>query len=325
MASVPLLAGQQTGSVFSSPFSHHAAVSWVNSSQPPFPAVTTSTVCTGGAQLDGILHNLSNQTGPALSPAGLVLSPAAEPFPQKLVDKIRSGQFVDMKELLADNMSLVNQLEAVQGLSPIHLLGARRPRLREISSLSAWCYSFLGYMAIRTSDPATRDQLAYARLLIREAHLHGGLGWLDYDRAFRQQAAADVSMQWNALVPGLQASTILGQRTGQGTFYTLCREVDHSRAQCALACLQPVSTGTPADPRPSSIRRRPETALNICISWNRGACIFPGQCSYRHMCATCQLSHKAKDCPQTPDGSAYKLRPGTPRQRNPIAAQPFRQ
>ena len=42
--------------------------------------------------------------GPALSPAGLVLSPAAEPFPQKLVDKIRSGQFVDMKELLADNV-----------------------------------------------------------------------------------------------------------------------------------------------------------------------------------------------------------------------------
>ena len=312
----------QSGSAFSSPFSHHAAVSWVNSSQPTLPAVTTSTAGAGGAQLDGILHNRPSQMGLALPPAGLVLSPAAEPFPQKLVDKIRSGQFVDMKELLADNMSLINQLEAVPGLSPTQLLGARRPRLREISSLSTWCYSFLGYVAIRTSDPATRDQLAYARLLIREAHRHGGLGWLDYDRAFRQQAAADISMRWNTLAPGLQASTILGQRTGQGMFCTLCREVDHSRAQCALACLQPVNMGPPADPRLSSTRRRPETALNICISWNRGACIFPGQCSYRHVCATCQLPHKAKDCPQTPDGSAYKLRQGAPRPRNSTTALP---
>ena len=37
----------------------------------------------------------------------------------------------------------------------------------------------------------TRDQLAYARLSIREALQHGGIGWLDYDRAFHQQAAAD--------------------------------------------------------------------------------------------------------------------------------------
>ena len=42
--------------------------------------------------------------------AGLTLSPAAEPFPQKLVEKLQSGQFVEMRELLADNMALANQL-----------------------------------------------------------------------------------------------------------------------------------------------------------------------------------------------------------------------
>ena len=55
-------------------------------------------------------------------------------------------------------------------------------------------------------DPTTRDQLAYARLIIREALRHGGAGWLDYDRAFRQQAAADPSLRWNTLLPGLLAS-----------------------------------------------------------------------------------------------------------------------
>lgn len=50
---------------------------------------------------------------------GLVLSPA-EPLLQKLVEKIRSGQFVEMKELLADNIAPVNQLEAVHGLPQMH-------------------------------------------------------------------------------------------------------------------------------------------------------------------------------------------------------------
>ena len=107
------------------------------------------------------------------STSGLVLSPAAEPFPRKLVDKVISGQFIKMRELLADNIALLYQLEAMHGYSPLHLVGAARPRLREVSSLTTWCYCFLGYMAIRTSDPTTRDQLAYARLIIREALRHG--------------------------------------------------------------------------------------------------------------------------------------------------------
>ena len=48
----------------------------------------------------------------------------------------------------------------------------------------------------------------YARLVIREAQLHGGQGWLAYDRVFRQQAALDPSFQWNVLHPAIQASTL---------------------------------------------------------------------------------------------------------------------
>ena len=99
---------------------------------------------------------------------------------------------------------------------------------------------------MRTTDPTTRDQLAYARLIIREALCHGGVGWLDYDRAFRQQATVDPSLRWNTLLPGLLASTMLGCGTGQGAlFCTLCRDVDHTRAQCALLCMHPPTTQTP--------------------------------------------------------------------------------
>lgn len=110
------------------------------------------------------------------------LSPAAEPFP---VEKVNSGQLVQMRELLADNIALLHQPEAIHGYSPLHLGRATRPRLRDVTSLTTWCYCFLRYMAIQTSEPSTRDQLAYALLIIRETLHHGGAGWLDFDRAFR--------------------------------------------------------------------------------------------------------------------------------------------
>ena len=50
-----------------------------------------------------------------LTATGFALSPASEPFPQKLVERIRSGQYVDMWDLLTDNISQLQQLEAFGG------------------------------------------------------------------------------------------------------------------------------------------------------------------------------------------------------------------
>ena len=64
---------------------------------------------------------------------------------------------------------------------------------------------FLTYLAIGTSDPITQERLAYAVLIIREAMRHGGQGWLEYDRLFRQQAALNPTLPWNVIHPELQA------------------------------------------------------------------------------------------------------------------------
>ena len=124
---------------------------------------------------------------------GLSLSPATSPFPQKLVDRARSGQFVDMRDLLTDNVSLIQQLDTFGGNHAFPSLpGMLRPHLREVTSLPSWIYCFLAYITIRANDQGVRDMLAYARLLDREAQRHGGSGWLDYDRVFRQQAALEL-------------------------------------------------------------------------------------------------------------------------------------
>lgn len=133
---------------------------------------------------------------------GLILSPALDPVPHRLVQRIQSRQFVELRELLADNMTLRQRYDAAIGFLPISLLPSAGPRYREISTLLQWVYCFNLYMAVRTSDPVTRDMfslLTYSCLIMREAMCHEGSGWLQYDRTFRRQISIDPSLQWNTL------------------------------------------------------------------------------------------------------------------------------
>ena len=53
----------------------------------------------------------------------MVLSLASEPVPAKLVAKVQSGAYTDVKEFLADNIPLVQQLEMVQMVGTTCLAG----------------------------------------------------------------------------------------------------------------------------------------------------------------------------------------------------------
>ena len=226
-----------------------------------------------------------------------------------------------------DNTALHDQLEVVYGQTPtIPIPGVPRSRFRDVPSLSSWLYCFLAYAAIRTTDGFTRNMLTYARLITREALRHGGSGWQDYDRNFRRQVEIDPTLPWNTLLPDLQSTTILGHRSGGGTFCVLCRGVDHVASQCALQWLQNPSTTLSIPVTPFS-RRQQRTVrslsaqqVRICTSWNMGSCTNPGTCTYRHICRTCQLSHRAKDCPDTPEDSIFR-RGGQPMGQN-ISTRP---
>lgn len=250
---------------------------------------------------------------PVSQTPGMILSPAADPIPHTLVQRIMSGQFVEMRDMLADNIALINQQSLLHGTVTLPQSAVSRTALRDVPSLVSWLYCFIAYTAVRTADPVTRDMLAYSRLIVREVLRSGGSGWLEYDRVFRRQLSINPNLAWNTLEPGLQATTILGQKAAGGTFCTICRECDHTSHQCALSPLQqltqPASTTpvipTAVPPATSRPPRRPETLLHICVNWNKGVCKRT-LCTYRHICATCQLSHRARDCPDTPAESMYK-------------------
>ena len=123
------------------------------------------------------LPNLSPLGPPICSRPGLILSPACDPIPQSFVQRVQSGQFVEMWDLLADNIALMSQLSSLHGTVPLSLTTMQRTRLWEVLSLVSWMYCFAAYVAIWTPDIWTRQMLAYVRLIIREALRHGGSGW----------------------------------------------------------------------------------------------------------------------------------------------------
>lgn len=149
-------------------------------------------------------------------------------------------------------------------------------------------------MAIITSDPATRDQLAYARLIITEALCHGGAGWLDYDRAFCQQAAADPSLRWNTLIPGLHQP---------------CWASDPPKGQRSVLCAERLITLGPSvhffayihqwlDPQPP---RPPLPGANLTfVSHGTGACAFSQATVYIGMSVPPVISHTRLRIAQRP-------------------------
>ena len=239
----------------------------------------------------------------------LSLSMSTQPVPERLVRQIQSGRYIELRDLLWDNTAVRRQFEEIHGATGIHLLPvSARPRVREVTTLPTWISCYLTFLAVSTSDRAIRNRIVYAILLVREAMRHGGHGWLEYDRLFRQQAAIDPELQWNRIHPELQATTILSQRSANGgSFCPLCNDCDHTMAQCAMAQIRQVTTTN----RPSSSNAKQNSRYGrICTSWNDGACAYPGTCNYRHVCSKCFLpSHTAKDCKQPPRSKGSTLAP----------------
>ena len=162
-----------------------------------------------------------------------------------------------------------------------------------------------------------RDILSHGRIVLTLAQRHGGLGWLEYDRAFRQQATADLSIRWNTLNPSLMAATVLSAPPSL-SFQPCphCHEADHRGPDCALASVDPYTEFKPITPRPKPYTRPPPAdaaSIEICRRFNRGICTDPSRCKYRHICAipTClKPGHSALACPLRQDLS--RPRPGPP-------------
>ena len=109
-----------------------------------------------------------------------ILGEALPVVPQKLVRKIVRGDFVDMADLLRDNIELERHKGAGAGESS---QGHRR-EVPDILSLFQ-CFSLYAAVLVAHFPEKSKDLLAYQALMISEHRRCGGRGWILYDFAFR--------------------------------------------------------------------------------------------------------------------------------------------
>ena len=231
-----------------------------------------------------------------------VLSDGLPPVPAKLVRKIVRGEFVDMAELLRDNLE-ADRRDA--GTLSSEGGGVRRTgSRREVPDLLSWvqCFGvYIGVVASRQPEKV-KQLLAYQTLIIREARRLGGRGWLAYDSMFRQQAAVSQSTDWSKLNSTLYAVTFLAQQGGKVRSCVYCLESDHVEEDCSLAPKQQSLGGkrenvynTPANRDQAAAP--PSRQRQVCFAWNEGRCQYP-YCRFRHVCIRCQGDHRVTQCRQ---------------------------
>ena len=232
--------------------------------------------------------------------------------PAKLATKIQRGEFVDMADLLKDNLEAERRRLSVAGGVMASLLAGKPPR-REVPDLLSWLTSFGMYASILTEKhpQLTLGLWAYQTFMVREARRCGGHGWQDYDLMFRQQAVA-TELKWASINSSLYTVTFGAPSSRVQTapieksqvrvmgVYKWCQEPDHTSADCALAPL-PNQDRRGSRIKSTSRQQRSGSRPGVqrpCFSWNNGKCRFEPDCRFQHICSVkgCQGAHKASEC-----------------------------
>ena len=204
----------------------------------------------------------------------LVVGPGYSPIPEKLVTKIRTGQFIDLADLLAENLK-AQETEPQTYLDGKILVTSSKKRIREITDIVTWVEALTVYLWILCSVHPSRwqDMTQYKLLILKTSRQFSGKAWLHYDIAFRKDAAASGLVDWSHMNLDL---------------YNF-----HTRATL-------LQTSPSSDVLSSSSRMLASSSI-ICRSWNNGTCHWPfGQCHYHHCCEKCEGEHPVSTFPFRP-------------------------
>lgn len=204
-----------------------------------------------------------------------ILGPGRPPIPAKLVTQILAYKFIELADLLPDNLENPSpEIPSflIEGRSIVPTTTTSSRKRGDIHDIITWVECFNSYIALITSfrPERARDLLAYMALIIRIAKQFPGRCWYNYDRAFRLQAAASNLINWNQINPDLY----------------------HYHTSVAVQTSRPQISRT-REPRGN------QNASTACKSWNTGACSSPREyCRFRHKCdrAGCDGPHRRIEC-----------------------------
>ena len=166
------------------------------SSHLPATSIANPPMVVGGSS-SGAAANFS--TLPTQNKA-FAISPGYVPVPYKLVAKITGGQFIDLADLLLDNIQ-AQEIEPQAFLEGKLAVAGSKKRIVEIENIVTLIEAFTIFsMILRNAFPARCRDLNQCKLLIiQTAKRFPGKSWLNYDIAFRKDMTATGSTDWSRM------------------------------------------------------------------------------------------------------------------------------
>ena len=235
----------------------------------------------------------------------LILGESLPVVPVKLVKKILKGDFVDMADLLKDNLE-VERRRYSQERESGHASSGQTPHYRrEVPDMLSWLNCFSLYAAVITSKypHKARELWAYQAMMVSEQRRCGGRGWLLYDSGFRQQLTSVEAADFSKINQSLYTTTFLAYG-GRGLYCPHCLASDHAQEDCALHPQQAVpvvrfresGVGLREDWRAKTLEpRRKRPRRGACFAWNDDRCTVQN-CRFDHVCAKCSGDHRRSQC-----------------------------
>ena len=226
-------------------------------------------------------------------PAGLYLGHGVMPLPQRLLTKILNLEFVEMQDLLPEAWLTLTDDDAAKCCSTSAAGG--RKRRPPVTNIFTWLQGFASMVsALSTKYPGMVPEfLAYQSTIIKCYKDYDGLGWVQYDRAFRRQVAITKNLNWSHI---------------NGTLYSLCFAGKAKRSAICVHCLSDNHSSErcpEAPPTSKPGRSHPSPVAEICRLFNASGglrCHYQ-KCKYSHKCSVCNQDHPRSSCPTSTQGA----------------------
>jgi len=221
------------------------------------------------------------------------IGPELPRLPQRLVDKIIAGEYIDFNELppargISKPSKQLQEDAGAMAIAP----AVKRP----IPDFFTWAQCFLLYATVVVSqDPARAADLnCYMYSMAHQAKRFRWPSWIVYDQNFRQEVAGNPGQQWAKADSSVYSRSFLGQDRIGGSWCEACLSIDHITEDCPLEPPTPKRVRGKLSPPPAG------SQIQYCRKYNRnnGECSFGTRCKFVHRCHRCDGDHPASRCPR---------------------------
>ena len=158
-------------------------------------------------------------------PLGMLLGEALPPVPQKLVEKIRKWQYVDMSELLPD-LRAIPKATSMTAAQKKHMAHRKQ---------QTWLQCYSSYVSmLGSADPSAVPELtAHMSAAVRMHQEFGELTLWTYDAAFWCQTAVTRNRKWSKLNLSLYGFATAGKARVTSRC-DLCLGAGHTAAEFSI-------------------------------------------------------------------------------------------